>query len=144
MMPRRRLTTSIVTVTAFSLLAGCATTRQPGGIPFGEWSGRGMFVYETWESGKEAESIHRSYPTRLSIRPLSLDAEEGVELEIVSERGELPELEGDRTHLKVALVEAKRVPTRPSCIASPIGSTTRFRGRHSSSITTHLRLPRVA
>lgn len=108
MMSDRRLTTLIVAWMVSPVVVGCAATRQAGKIPFGDWSGRGTFVYETWETDKDAESIHRSYSTRLSVRPLSLDGGKGVELDIVSERGELPELEGDRTHLKVALVEAKR------------------------------------
>jgi hypothetical protein len=91
-----------------ALTVGCATTGPQGEIPFGEWSGHGKFVYETWESDKDPKSIHGDYSTRLSVRPRTVDGRDYVELEIVSGRGSLPEL-GEKTHLKVALSEGKRV-----------------------------------
>ena len=100
-------------IVAFS--AGCAAPGPRGEIPFGTWSGRGVFVYEHWKpADKQAEreeprSIHRTYPTRLNIRPGELNGHEIVELEIHSDRGPLPGMKEKATHLKVALVKAKRV-----------------------------------
>ncbi|UCG16635.1 MAG: hypothetical protein JSV19_01090 [Phycisphaerales bacterium] len=99
------------------LCAGCAGPAPRAEIPFGEWSGQGTFVYERWQSAdtaaedEPARSIHRCYPTSLSIRPGQLDGREVVELEIRSDRGPLPELD-DRTHIKAALLKAKRVSDR--------------------------------
>jgi hypothetical protein len=105
--------TLLILVTAL-VSAGCAATGPRGQIPLGHWSGEGVFVYEDWGSGGKQKgapgqhSVHRSYPTSLSIRPGLLDGREIIEMEIRSRRGALPDL-GDETHLKVALVEAKRV-----------------------------------
>ena len=99
------------------LCAGCAGPAPRAEIPFGEWSGQGTFVYERWQSAdpaakdEQARSIHRCYPTSLSIRPGTLDGREVVELVILSDRGPLPELD-DRTHIKAALLKAKRVSDR--------------------------------
>lgn len=97
-----------------AVLTGCASPGRCGEIPFGEWSGHGEFVYEHWkEDGEKSEesepqSIHRRYATSLSIRPGRLNDREIIELEIHSHRGTLPDL-GDSTHLKVALLRAKRI-----------------------------------
>ena len=71
-------------------------------------AGRGSFVYETWDPDEDPQSVHGDYSTRLSVRPRTVDGRDYVELEIVSGRGSLPEL-GEKTHLKVALSEGKRV-----------------------------------
>ena len=73
----------------------------------GEWNGRGTFTFERWGEPENIASIHRDYDTWLRIRNSEVDGQPALELEIISERGELPEL-GPRTHLRLALVEAKR------------------------------------
>jgi len=105
---------TLLTFVVALFCAGCAATGPRGEIPLGQWSGEGVFVYEEWEPGEEQggapgrHSIHRSYPTSLSIRPGVLEEREIIELEIRSQRGALPDL-GEETHLKVALLKAKRV-----------------------------------
>ena len=67
-------------------------------------------MYETWKTdeGAKPASIHRTYPTKLSIQPGELGGHKVLLLEIESDRGALPEM-GEKTTLKVALMEAKRV-----------------------------------
>jgi len=98
-----------------TLTQGCSAGRHLTEIPVGQWQGRGFFVYEVWPSAEEAETqpaaptrLYRSYPTRLVIRRLAAGERKAFELDILSERGPLPEL-GDRTHLKAALIEAGRI-----------------------------------
>jgi hypothetical protein len=100
---------------AITLTTGCAAHGHRGTIPFGQWRGEGEFVFEIWaESGQMApragqpRSVHRCYPTRLSIRPIRLDDREVIEIDIVSDRGELPQL-GQRTHLIAALEKVREV-----------------------------------
>jgi len=96
------------------LCMGCAAGGPKGEIPVGQWAGQGTFVYECWKPANadakvaRPQSIHRHYPTSLTIRPGRLAGREIIELQIHSERGPLPEL-GDKTHLKVALLKVKRV-----------------------------------
>jgi hypothetical protein len=86
-------------------------------LPTGFWRGSGAFVYEAWPNRQSSDSasgaatpssLHGDYPTTLSIRPGELDDHAVVMLEIESLRGTLPDL-GDKTYLKAALVEAKRL-----------------------------------
>lgn len=108
----------IAPLLAMAAFAGCAAPARHGEIPCGLWSGKGAFVYETWKTpaatqpGESEESqprsVHRRYETTLSIRPVVLDGQDAIEVEIVSDRGPLPEL-GDKTHLRMALVHGKRV-----------------------------------
>ena len=108
----------------------CAAPGPRGEIPLGQWSGEGVFVYEEWGSGGEqggapgGRSIHRSYPASLSIRPGLLEGHEIIEMEIRSQRGGLPDL-GDETHLKVALVQAKRV-SDSTVLYRPVGLASNF------------------
>ena len=110
--------------------AGCAATGGRGEIPLGQWSGEGVFVYEEWKSGGEQgsapgrHSIHRSYPASLSIRPGVLEGREIIEMEIRSQRGALPDL-GDETHLRIALVKAKRV-SDSTVLYRPVGMASNF------------------
>ncbi len=96
-------------------LSGCTAAGPRGEIPAGQWTGQGVLIYEHWKpadektEGPQPQSINRAYPTRMSIRPAQLDGREVIELEIRSERGPLPGMEGKATHLKAALVKAKRV-----------------------------------
>jgi hypothetical protein len=104
----------VVAFGGVALCAGCASPSPRGEIPFGQWSGKGTFVYERWkaEEGEKKDNgpqrIHRDYTTTLSIQPAQLDGRDIMKLEIRSDRGPLPEL-GDETYLKLALCEAKRV-----------------------------------
>ncbi|MHC4233636.1 MAG: hypothetical protein ACYSUQ_00825 [Planctomycetota bacterium] len=113
MLVRRALAAALGTA---ALAAGCTSPGPLAELPFGEWAGEGSFVYEAWpkapggEEGTAALSIHRRYPTTLTIRPGRIDDRDVVELEIISERGRLGEEDKDtRTHLKLALVKAKQV-----------------------------------
>lgn len=101
---------------AIAFWAGCASPGPRGELPFGEWAGQGTLVYEAWASSEDTEeeakraSVLRSYPTKMSIRPGRIDDREVVEIEIMSERGRLADEDKDaQTHLKLALVKAKRV-----------------------------------
>ena len=105
--------TSLAVVSLLS--AGCAVSELKVGIPVGEWQGQGFFVYDEWGSEEEATSqpssptsLSRTYPTRLTIRQVTSGGHDFIELDILSERGPLPEL-GEQTHLKVALARAKSV-----------------------------------
>lgn len=86
--------------------AGCASRGAPK-IPVGEWYGEGSFTFEQWGEPENTVSVHRDYDTWLRITNSEVEGRPALELEIISERGELPEL-GRRTHLRVALVEVKR------------------------------------
>ena len=90
------------------LLAGGCATRGPVRMPTGAWSGKGTFSYERWAAGEPAASIHRDYQTCICIKPAQVDDRPAFDIEIVSERGELPEGLGPRTHLRLTLVEVKR------------------------------------
>ena len=114
---RRVVITSWLATIVLVLCSGCSSHRgglsarvPPGEIPLGIWSGEGVFVYENWkaEAGERA-SIYRHYPTTLSIRSSELDGRKAIEMEIRSERGLVPQLDGNSTHLKTTLVKAKRV-----------------------------------
>jgi hypothetical protein len=101
---------------AIALVSGCAAPSPRGTLPFGEWSGQGTVVYEAWQKPDDGDqesqthSVHRTYPTTLAIRPGRLDGHDVIEMEILSERGQLAEDDKEaKSHLKLALVEAKRV-----------------------------------
>ncbi len=118
--PSSRLNSTISSRVILALLlnvalsAGCVSHGRRGEIPFGTWSGEGVFVYENWkQDGENAvdpkpRSLSRRYPTSLTIRPRELDGHDVIELDILSKHGGMPDME-EETHLKVALVEAKRV-----------------------------------
>lgn len=101
-------------LTCAVLAPGCVVPTPRGELAYGEWSGEGSFVYERWAKTKAGslqpsmESSARTYPTTLTIRPGRLDGREVIELEVHSDRGPIADLD-DKTHLKVALVRAKRV-----------------------------------
>ena len=113
---RRRSGVMMLSLASTIAAAGCATAGRPGEIPLGQWSGRGMFVYERWDSDDtesdavDRPTVSREYDTTLSVRSDILGGQDIVRLEIVSKRGSLPGLHiGDQTHLQIALAEAKRV-----------------------------------
>jgi hypothetical protein len=94
-----------------ALAVGC---QAPGPeIPLGHWSGDGTVIYDAWNAPEmpQADShggtIIRHYPTHLRVWPGTLDGREVIMLEVLSQRDRLPKL-GDRTYLRVALVETAR------------------------------------
>jgi hypothetical protein len=89
-----------------SMVTGCAAGRSVR-IPLGEWTGDGAFTFERWGKPEETDSIHREYKSRLCISKSEVDGQPATQLEVISEHGELPDL-GPRTHMRLALVEAKR------------------------------------
>lgn len=97
------------------LCTGCATPHRRAEIPRGEWSGSGTFVLEKWSSGDEEGASplvtqeHGSYPTQLEIGPATVAGQDAIRLEILSQRGEVKELDGDRTHLVVHLIPRNRI-----------------------------------
>lgn len=95
---------------AIVLCSGCEAPGPRGEIPLGMWSGEGVFVYEHWkaEAGEQA-SIRREYLTSLVLWPVKIDGQKVIQMEIRSERGPVPELEGNSTHLKAALARVRRV-----------------------------------
>ncbi len=95
---------------------GCASPGPRGELPFGEWAGHGTVVYEAWgqsegdDQDAKSHSVQRRYATTLSIRPGRIGDREIIEVEILAQRGKLAEDDKDaRSHLKLALVKAKRV-----------------------------------
>lgn len=86
--------------------SGCASRGMPT-IPVGEWRGHGTFTYERWGEPENTASHHRDYATCLCIKKSTVDGQPAFEIEIISDRGALPEL-GDRTHMRLALVEVSR------------------------------------
>ena len=104
----------MLAIVGCSAAAGCASPGPRGVLPFGDWSGHGVLVYEDFRPADdqadqpEPRIIDRQYSTRLSIHPAELDDREVIKMTIHSDRGDLPDL-NDETHLIVALVEAKRV-----------------------------------
>ncbi|MFH1745440.1 MAG: hypothetical protein ABIG44_00180 [Planctomycetota bacterium] len=91
------------------LVAGCATGYHEVVIPHGEWSGHGTCLLKQWpgENNDPPELfLFQSYETSLTIQPAP---EEGaIRLEVLTLRGEMPPLDGDRTHLVVDLTECDR------------------------------------
>jgi len=88
--------------------AGCATTPRRAEIPCGRWSGQGRFVLHRWEAGKSSEGAqdivqHGEYPTTLKIETAPADDQPGYRVEILSQRGQVKTLDGDRTHIVMRL-----------------------------------------
>jgi hypothetical protein len=105
---------------AVCLAPGCVAPGPRGELPIGCWSGQGAFVYETWpgsattkpfDSSATAQSVHREYKTTLCIQPGRIEGRDAIMLDILSARGGLPGTKdlGDETHIKAALVKAKRL-----------------------------------
>lgn len=91
------------------LCAGCATPYKRAEIPLGEWTGNGRFVcaVPASEEGKENAALKTSdgtYPTHLKIERVPGAHVDSRRLEILSQRGKIENLEGDRTHL-IGLLE---------------------------------------
>jgi hypothetical protein len=97
------------------LCGGCATIRGPGGIPLGEWSGRGVYVMDQWSMDKDKKHATRkvldqgTYPTQLNIERATPEGQDVIRIEILSRRGTLKENPnlGDRTHLVLFLKPAE-------------------------------------
>lgn len=119
----RALRAAMCSVTTLVLMAsvGCAPRNlSPGVLPEGKWSGTGTFFYESWSGADEPDagapatrddeprSLHRDYVTKLAIRPSELGGRPVILVEIVSQRGAIPQL-GDKTDLRVALQPEKTV-----------------------------------
>lgn len=90
----------------YALCTGCATMHTRAEIPLGQWSGHGTCLLKEWPTGDHAATQpglfkHQDYTTSLTIQP----APDGdaVRLEILTLRGKMPPLDGDRTHLIVDL-----------------------------------------
>ena len=120
---------------------------RPGEIPLGEWTGRGVFIYQHWEdedesliddvfrtdddivdlleddsvAGRRGGVVHRRYTTRLSVWDEEWDDRDVIVMEIRSRRGRLAEL-GDETHLMLAFEEARRL-TRATVLYRMISMT---------------------
>lgn len=115
----------MLAIVGCSAAAGCASPGPRGVLPFGDWSGHGVLVYEDFRPADdqadqpEPRSIDRQYSTSLSIRLADVDGRRVIEMTIQSDRGELPGLE-DETHLIVALVEARRV-SDSTVLYRPVG-----------------------
>ena len=94
------------------LLCGLGSTAcssfAPGEIPNGRWVGQGRYVEHVPASDKDygdsaTESQVKPYRTSLDIRRIMIQDQEHILIEIVSQRGELRLIEGDKTHLRVAM-----------------------------------------
>ncbi len=156
--PSRR---QVATVCFLSVLAFCApialtgamqqrprdSDNRPGEIPLGEWTGRGVFIYQHWDSeddspiddvfntdddiidlleddsaaGMRGGVLHRRYTTRLEVWDEEWDDRDVIVMEIRSRRGKLAEL-GDETHLMLVFEEARRL-TRMTVLYRMISMT---------------------
>lgn len=90
-----------------ALATGCAS-HSTVRVPTGKWTGHGVFFTERWGKPEKQETIHREYPTHLRIRPTSFEGQPALSMDIDSENGGLGEGMGDRTRLRLLLVEASR------------------------------------
>lgn len=90
-----------------ALATGCATS-SPVRVPTGRWTGHGTFFSERWGKPDKQETIHREYPTQLHIRPTNFEGRPALSMDIDSENGGLGEGMGDRTRLRLLLVETSR------------------------------------
>lgn len=102
------LWTSLTMVALLTFSTGCTTLPTRAEIPCGEWSGHGMFVLHKWKGDESSEAAreilqHGEYPTWLKIEKTTIDDNEGVRMEILSKRGKIETLEGDRTHIIMRL-----------------------------------------
>ncbi|MBU0640013.1 MAG: hypothetical protein KKB50_14185 [Planctomycetes bacterium] len=97
---------------AFGLLlacSGCATLPTRAEIPVGEWSGEGTFFLVKCKPLEEGtvtkfETIeHGVYPTHLKIELELVEGRAALRLEILSERGAVEQLDGERSHLVMHL-----------------------------------------
>lgn len=107
-------------VVAVFICAGWTENRRPVSIPFGEWTGEGVFVQAAWSQragqkpatlSEQPTSMHRRYPTSLMIEPRRIDGRDVIWLEICSQRGAIPGMNdlGTDTHIQAALAEARQV-----------------------------------
>lgn len=90
---------------AVILLVGCKAVEPT--IPFGTWRGAGVLDYTyTKQDEPNAAPQHfaRTYETSLDIKPQVIDGHDVIGIDILSKRGELPELE-DQTHLQAILAD---------------------------------------
>jgi hypothetical protein len=100
-----RTLTVIVGFNLTILMAGCQAPQLM--IPIGEWHGQGTLVYSAApesDSNAPAELIRRQYQTSLLTSRRHVDGHPVVYMEILSKRGDLPDLE-DQTHLKMILFD---------------------------------------
>lgn len=108
--------------------------QRPGEIPLGEWSGRGVFIYQHWDddegpaaddlfqtsddvvdlleddgaAGAKGRIVHRRYKTSLEVWTEEWEDRDVTVMEIRSRRGKLAEL-GEESHLLLAFEEARRL-----------------------------------
>ncbi|MEW6250835.1 MAG: hypothetical protein AB1716_09315 [Planctomycetota bacterium] len=103
------MTRTIVGLSILLLVTGCSAT-QRAEIPTGRWVGEGRFVLLRSSSGApvpgRAEPMTGTYSTELTITRGAGDAAERIVIEIRSQRGPIPGLDGDRTHLIAELEPA--------------------------------------
>lgn len=156
--PSRRQATTVCLLSVLAIAAPIALTgamqqrlrdseTRPGEIPLGEWTGRGAFIYQHWDSedesliddafetdddiidlleddsaaGRRGRVLHRRYATRLSVWDEEWDDRDVIVMEIRSRRGRLAEL-GDETHLMLVFEEARRL-TRATVLYRMISMT---------------------
>lgn len=96
------------------LCVGCAGVPRRAEIPIGTWSGEGTFVLEKWDAAETADAAsgvlsQGKYKTHLTIEPTTLDGRDALRMEILSERGEVEGLDGDRTHIISILCETRSI-----------------------------------
>ena len=97
-----------VGMTILVFAAGCAGTPKVAALPEGEWSGDGTFVAQSWPTATQPAAgppTHATYPTELQISRHAVDGQSLYRVEITSERGTIPGLDGDRTHIVAYLQE---------------------------------------
>lgn len=111
-----RLAGRLIGFVLLSLVTGCATMPQRAELPLGEWSGRGVFIVDTWaatwtETQPESQKHqYGQYPTSLKIAHSENGRPGALRIEIVSQRGPIEQMEGDRTHVVAELEPGATLP----------------------------------
>ena len=90
-------------------LGGCAAAPKRADIPLGRWSGPGTFIYVRYTPGAGTATapteVYRygDYPTELTIAPSDSGPSGSLRIEILSMRGQVEKMQGDRTHIVLRL-----------------------------------------
>jgi hypothetical protein len=83
-------------------------------LPLGEWNGSGRYVFaasadQQEEEASELRTAAGTYPTELKIERVPDGPADSRRVEILSKRGKIAELDGDRTHLTVVLEPVEHI-----------------------------------
>ncbi len=112
----RTLPAALASLLALSAAAALAAPPSAGDLPTGSWAGEGVFTLHKWSKPESEDAPAKpdateqgKYPTSLTIVATELDGRPVIRLEILSERGQTKNLDGDRTHLVLVLARDESV-----------------------------------